>query len=108
MDFNEYQEKALTTLIETKDKDKIIARLTLGIAGESGEIVEKVKKYMRGDYPIDFLSEYLFGELSDCLWYIAILAHILGFNLDTIAKYNIRKLQSRKERGKIKGSGDIR
>jgi len=108
MEFNDYQQKALKTLIETEEKDKLIARLTLGIAGEGGEIAEKVKKYLRGDYPQGFLSEHLFGELGDLMWYIATLAHTLGLKLDVIAEYNVQKLKSRQERGKIKGSGDNR
>ena len=113
MDFNEYQKQAKTTLIKkNQPKELLIARLVLGLCGESGEVAEKVKKYLR-DTSLDAvdiyaLSEALYKELGDVLWYISNLADILGIDLNRIAKENIKKLASRKERGKIKGSGDLR
>jgi NTP pyrophosphatase (non-canonical NTP hydrolase) len=47
-------------------------------------------------------------EVGDVLWYLAVLAHHLGASLDDVAEQNIEKLQSRKERGKLRGSGDNR
>ena len=47
-------------------------------------------------------------ELGDCLWYFAQLATDLGVSLDVIARGNIAKLSSRKERGVLGGSGDNR
>jgi NTP pyrophosphatase (non-canonical NTP hydrolase) len=46
--------------------------------------------------------------LGDVLWYLAVLAHDLDISLDDIAKYNLDKLQSRKQRGMLKGDGDVR
>jgi NTP pyrophosphatase (non-canonical NTP hydrolase) len=42
------------------------------------------------------------------LWYIANLAVELGLDMDGIARKNIAKLKSRKERGVLHGSGDNR
>ena len=50
----------------------------------------------------------LIKELGDVLWYLAILSRDLGVDLETVAKNNIAKLTSRKERGQIKGDGDNR
>ena len=47
-------------------------------------------------------------ELGDVLWYLANLANDLGYSLSEIAENNIEKLESRKERGVIQGSGDNR
>ena len=47
-------------------------------------------------------------ELGDVLWYLANLSNDIGYNLDEIADMNIEKLTSRKNRNKIKGSGDNR
>jgi len=108
MELREYQKKTLKTLTKTKNKDLLIARMALGITGEGGEIAEKVKKYLRGDYDKEYLSEVLFGELGDCLWYIAVLAQTMNLNLDNIAEFNLHKLGIRKITGKIKGFGDNR
>lgn len=78
---------------------------TLGIAGEAGEAVEKVKKALR-DGKFDLVG-YL-HELGDQLWYISQSAKKLGFTLEEVAEMNINKLRSRRERGVIHGSGDDR
>jgi NTP pyrophosphatase (non-canonical NTP hydrolase) len=47
-------------------------------------------------------------ELGDILWYINAVAHLLGSNLEEVAKANNEKLASRKNRGVLSGSGDNR
>lgn len=81
---------------------------TLGLVGEAGEIANKVKKVMRGDYDKDALREMLAGEIGDTLWYLAMLAYELDLDLGEIAVANLDKLSSRRERGVISGSGDNR
>ena len=46
--------------------------------------------------------------MGDVLWYIAMLAWELDYNLSDVAYYNVEKLQDRKQRGTLKGSGDKR
>ena len=48
------------------------------------------------------------AELGDVLWYIAALARDLDISMNSIAAMNVEKLNSRKERGVIGGSGDNR
>ena len=85
----------------------------LGLAGEAGEVANKIKKIMRdrkGDVnnlPGEVKDE-ITSELGDCLWYISALATDLGIGLDGVVVENIRKLQKRKEKGTIHGSGDNR
>lgn len=110
MNFKEYQKKALVTAMHS-DKYKIIYP-ALGLGNESGEVLGKIKKWLRGDDGGEEMSEdrreSLKGELGDVLWYLAVLAKDLDFSLEDIAVSNIEKLQSRKERGMIKGDGDKR
>ena len=47
-------------------------------------------------------------ELGDVLWYVSQVATELTLSLDEVALCNIEKLQSRKKRGKLSGSGDNR
>lgn len=107
--FDEYQELSADTRIYP-DEVKILYP-ALGLGGEAGEVQEIVKKWLR-DEPGTEMSqercEKLFGEISDTLWYIAALADDLGFKLGDIAQFNIDKLQSRKERGVLSGSGSDR
>lgn len=110
MKFNEYQDKALSTVISTDDYFKDTLHWVLGLNGEAGEVAEKVKKIIRdknGEIS-DYDKQELSKELGDVLWYIAVFANQLGVDLETIAKENISKLADRKQRDVIKGSGDNR
>jgi len=52
--------------------------------------------------------EEIKAELGDVLWYIANLASDLDVSLQHIAEENLAKLQRRKNRNTIQGSGDNR
>jgi NTP pyrophosphatase (non-canonical NTP hydrolase) len=113
MDFKVYQEKAITTKIY--DPSLAIPYCVLGITGEAGEVAEKVKKYLRDEfdnYSQGIMREEMKVELSkeigDVLWYLAALSDELGLQLEDIAQQNIIKLQSRKDRNFLSGSGDNR
>lgn len=109
MEFKEYQEKAWSTAIYP-NKTNNIYYPTLGLAGETGEVCEKIKKIMRDDNGVvsPEKKELLKKELGDIMWYIAALSTELGIEMDDVAKTNIDKLFSRKERDKLHGSGDNR
>lgn len=104
MDFNQYQEFVKTMKVYP-EKHAIIYP-ALGLSGESGEIAEKVKKWLRGDRLLQ--KEELVKEIGDVLWYCASLADDLGVTFEEVVRENIEKLSSRKERGVLKGDGDSR
>jgi NTP pyrophosphatase (non-canonical NTP hydrolase) len=108
MTVNEYQQAALTTAIYPEDKRIIYP--TLGMTGEAGEVADKVKKVIRdnGQVFTDEKKREIAKEIGDVMWYCATLANDLGYSLEEIADMNIQKLQSRKQRGMIGGSGDNR
>lgn len=110
MNFDEYQERALTTAKFSDDEFKDIMHWALGVTGEAGEIAEKFKKIIRDKQGAISKGDKaeLGKEIGDVLWYLAVLAHQLGLSLDDIAKENLAKLKSRKDRGVIGGSGDNR
>ena len=103
MNFNEYQKESRKTWLFNIDD---FTRSVLGLCGESGEIAEKVKKFLRGDGKLK--KSDIKKELGDLLYYLARTADYLQLSLEEIAKANIKKLKSRKQRNKIKGSGDNR
>ena len=76
----------------------------------SGELANKYKKVIRDDggQLSTEKREDLIDELGDVIWYVAALADDLGITLAEVAKRNYNKLKSRRERGKLKGSGDNR
>ncbi len=105
---NEYQKKARTTALYPQADG--LSYTVLGLCGESGELAEKMKKCLRDDAGI--LTEErklaMKKELGDVLWYVANLAHELDATLEEVAKGNLEKLFSRKQRGTLQGSGDER
>lgn len=109
MDLNEYQKLALGTVLEPGRMPVVYA--SLGLAGETGEVVDKVKKIIR-DHGSDFTNDThrteIARELGDVLWYLSLMAHDLGFSLDEVAQMNVDKIYSRKHRDKIHGDGDNR
>lgn len=109
MDLNAYQAKARSTAIYPDLGNNLIYPV-LGLLGEAGEVAEKVKKMVRDDGGelSDDRREAIRKELGDVLWYVSQVAAELDSNLDDIADMNIRKLEDRFNRGKIKGSGDDR
>ena len=114
MTLDEYQKQAKQTALYGQtlaDKVKpIYLYPTLGLAGEAGEIVEKVKKLVRNDdgkISEEFRAD-IKKELGDVLWYVAQLATEFDVSLEEIAKLNGEKLRSRMERGKLHASGDNR
>ena len=110
MTFDEYQKQALTTAVLSGDKMLDICHWALGLAGESGEVADKIKKIIRDQKsdPSAIDKNDIKKELGDVLWYIAVFADELGISLEDIAETNAQKLQSRKSRNTIKGSGDNR
>jgi len=113
MTFDEYQKQAITTdAYGGKGGFLSIAFINkvLGLAGESGEVADKVKKLQRNkDGKINQTDvQELSKELGDVLWYLSAIAHYLGVSLDDLAQQNLDKLFDRKARGVIKSKGDNR
>jgi NTP pyrophosphatase (non-canonical NTP hydrolase) len=111
MTLDEYQAAAMKTAVG-KSEDFVQGFLyrTLGLVGEAGEVAEKVKKIIRdknGELTEEDKREIV-KELGDVLWYTQGLAMALGVSLEEVAQTNLDKLSSRKDRDKIKGSGDNR
>lgn len=91
--------------ILTEGSDRLVEN-TLGLVGEAGEVAEKVKKMIRDGAkvaPMDIIK-----ELGDVVFYCAALANHVGYDLNTVVEINVVKLNDRKRRGVISGSGDDR
>ena len=107
--FDLYQDSAEATAIYP-DKGDNIYYPALGLAGEAGEVCEKIKKIMRDQkgFITQENEDELVKELGDVLWYVANIASEINRNMSEIAEVNLQKLEDRKNRGKLQGSGDNR
>jgi NTP pyrophosphatase (non-canonical NTP hydrolase) len=81
--------------------DKRVIYPALGLAGEAGEVVDRLKKLYRGcnqDTPLyaaAFGDEETLFELGDVLYYLTALAHDLGFTMADVVDANQTKLNER-------------
>ena len=111
MKVQEYEEKVQrTALYPRKNLWQILTYLSLGLAGEAGEISNKMKKILRDDRGrlTQERRQQIRDELGDVLWYITRLANELGFSLEEIMRANNNKLLKRLQKNTLKGEGDNR
>lgn len=110
MIFNHYQDHTRNTAIYPdagKGTIPAISYVALGLAGEAGEIANKVKKLIRDGDKQD-LRDQIRDEIGDAMWYLFRLADEFHVQAGDLAFQNIVKLEDRKKRGVIGGSGDNR
>lgn len=98
--YTEFVEGMILTQGDTR-----LAENALGLCGEAGEAAEKIKKYFR-DGALD--NAAVIKELGDVLFYVTALANHLGYDLQAVMDQNVEKLNSRKQRNQLQGSGDDR
>jgi NTP pyrophosphatase (non-canonical NTP hydrolase) len=93
MNFFEYQNEAMRTAIPWDSSNEMMCNLAMGLAGETGEVVDYLKKVVFHKHDLD--KGKIEKELGDLLWYIAVLASKLNIRLDDVAFYNVEKLKKR-------------
>ena len=94
---NDYQRAALRTakgMVFGEDKTRfMLMNAALGMAGESGEVADIVKKHTFQGHDLDV--NHVAEEIGDVLWYVAIGAEAIGLSLGEVAQMNIEKLKRR-------------
>ena len=121
MELNVYQKKAMETCMPTCDN---ISYMLLNLVGEVGEFSSKIAKGIRkGEFRIrenelcldsekvtkenfERVDESLMAEAGDILWQLSGLCTVMGWDLEDVAEYNLKKLAERKKNGTIAGNGD--
>lgn len=108
---NEYQKLAMRTSRKELPWEDLLLNGALGLAGESGEVCDIIKKVIFQNHALESL--HIAKELGDVLWYIAETATAIGYDLDIIMQMNIDKLKKRypegfdSERSQHRAKGDI-
>lgn len=120
---SEYQKLAMRTNdgksterlenIVSKEKKDVGSLLMgcLGLSGESGELLDMIKKWIFHGKPLD--EVHAKKELGDVLWYAAEIANSFGWSLDEIMQMNVDKLKARypegfsEERSNHRQAGDL-
>jgi len=106
--FDDYQTIAVLTAIYP-DGVRILYP-ALGLAGEAGEVANKVKKIYRDDggRVTEDRRVQVARELGGVLWYVAAVCTDLNLNMGDVARENATILASRQQRGTLHGDGDER
>jgi NTP pyrophosphatase (non-canonical NTP hydrolase) len=113
MEFNDYQKQCKKTDMGKAAQNGMspgFLYYVLGLAGETGELVEKIKKLFRdkGGVIDDDFRYVIKKELGDIQWYAARLADSFDIEFNDVATSNIQKLQERFKKDMIHGDGDNR
>ena len=90
LDFNEYQNAAIRTLY---GNEQVLTNCALGLAGESGQVVDLVKNYTFRSRKLD--RKELIHEMGDVLWYLSQIAEWADIPFEEVAKANIEELNQR-------------
>lgn len=90
---NEYQAQAMHWLNPALSEKGTLINGVMGLCGESGEVIDLVKKHLSQEHPLD--REALAKELGDVAWYLAETAYVLGYPLEEIFRMNLEKLSAR-------------
>jgi len=101
--FSDYQQASARTLNRAVATNEALTNYALGIAGETGEVVEMVKKHVFHGKAMNLAD--VEKELGDVLWYVAAVASTLGLDLTAIAQRNVDKLKTRYPDGFVEGGG---
>jgi len=106
MTFEEYEKFLLDNLIifHPKNENYNLAYFALGLGGESGEYVERFKKFLRNGPDAvmdDKVKKELLLELGDVLFYVVSNVHLLGFSIEDLMQTHIDKLNKRIEKNTV-------
>lgn len=81
-----------------------------GLSEEAGEVAGKFAKAIRDNGGVIDEERKLAikKELGDVCWFVAEVCTVLNISLESVMQANLDKLEDRKKRGVIHGSGDER
>lgn len=99
MELDEYQKLAIKAarFDITNTEGRVIS--LLGLAGEVGELSTEFKKQIRDGKSYKVFESKVIEELGDILWYLASISSVEGLSLESIAKANLKKIESRTPQG---------
>lgn len=93
MKVNDYQKQAMRYLNPELQGKNILINSVMGLCGESGEVIDLVKKWLMQGHELD--KAHVVKELGDVAWYLAEAATALGVSLEDVFQANLDKLQQR-------------
>lgn len=93
MELWEYANEVLRTYAGSDDSREKLCLGALGLGGESGEVIDLIKKALFQGHELD--SNTLLDEVGDVLWYLTVICDVFGYNLEAAMIRNVYKLRER-------------
>lgn len=87
------------------DNPNSLAIMSLGLAGETGEALEHIKKRLRDN---KWDEDAFIKEMGDVVHYWAKILNHFGISPSYVLAMNQEKIKSRQQRNVLAGSGDNR
>lgn len=97
MDINEFQRRSIRTLNNDLTWEEQVSNMIMGLAGESGEIADHIKKVFYQGHELN--RKHLAEEIGDLMFYIVNLSTLYDLSMENILDYNIEKLKKRYKNG---------
>jgi len=97
IDWEEYRTGVLRTANSSLSWQQRVAMGSMGLSGETGEIVDYLKKGLFHGH--DIAPDKVRDELGDVLWYLTFLGNLFELSLEEIAQENLGKLRRRYPEG---------
>ena len=96
-DINKYQNLSKRTLNKTLNKEQTLNNMVYGLVGESGEVVDALKKHLYQGHELN--KENMKEELGDLMFYVVNLCSEMNLRMDDVLQYNLDKLNKRYPKG---------
>ena len=93
----DYQQAIKRTLPAGMTREQRLAMLALGLGGETGEVVDHIKKHLFQGHELD--AGKVADECGDVLWYMGHLLNEIGTDFESVQRRNVNKLIKRYPRG---------
>mgnify|MGYP006273569487 CR=1 FL=1 len=93
MCIKDYIKQAKKTMNAKLTKKQKTMNCLLGLAGETGEVIDYFKKVEFQGH--EYKKEKAIDEIGDVFWYLANLVDSLDLDIEEVLKHNIDKLQNR-------------
>jgi NTP pyrophosphatase (non-canonical NTP hydrolase) len=102
-------------LLDSASREDIAKMLKIfyaatGLAGEAGEVANKVKKILRDNAGVvdDVVRQKVLGELGGVAWYLNAAAEEFDLRIEDVLNYNYDQITDRQARDVLQGDGDDR
>lgn len=97
MNFKDFAKHVSRTVDWKQPQKELIKNFCLGLAGEVGEVIEPIKKFLY--HGKEFNKNELKKELGDVFWYVTAIALVNGIDVEQIVQENKQKLEARYPNG---------